>query len=83
MRMRMIEQQYCPLCQRVGEGTVLHAHIELEHVRLKQEILALIRAYHPNWTESAGVCWPCWKNFRDAAQALCLLKNSSPKSSFR
>ncbi len=72
----ILRQRICPLCSRVFPHEQLYDHINSEHPYSRRNTIAVIQAYHPAWMEDHGACERCWKSFRDAGQALDLLKGA-------
>jgi hypothetical protein len=71
-------ESICPLCSRVFAREQLHEHIATEHPLLRQTTIKVIQAYHLGWVEEHGACMRCWKSYRDAGQALNIMKGARP-----
>lgn len=72
----ILPDKICPLCSRVFPREQLHDHINAEHPHSRRNTIRVIQAYYSAWVEDHGACELCWKSFRDAGQALDLLKGA-------
>ncbi len=72
----ILRERICPLCSRVFPHEQLYDHMKSEHPHARRNAIKVIQAYHPAWVEDHGACESCWKSFRDAGQALDLLKGA-------
>ena len=73
-------ESICPLCSQVFARELLHEHISLEQLRLRNRTIKVIQAYHPGWVEDHGACGLCWRSYRDAGRFLYMMKSARPQN---
>ncbi len=71
-------QGHCPVCERSVSHRELFLHFDQAHSYAVAKAIAVIKAFHPGWSEDDGVCQQCWRSYGEAGRVLHSLRSPRP-----